>query len=159
MFRNVNKSTHTIKSFCEAFGRNRNTYVTVLDLKSAYYSLKLTEDSKQYVEVTLCQNYPALTFSSLPQGHRQSGSYFNQIVHYILQELPSEVYKNRVLSYFDDLLLFDTNESDHLETIDLVLGILAKHGLTISLSKAQIAPVTGVKFLGYFIDLQSPKGP
>ena len=46
-----------------------------------------------------------------------------------------------------------------METIDLVLGILAKHGLTISLSKAQIAPVTGVKFLGYFIDLQSPKGP
>ena len=159
MFRNVNKSTHTIKSFCEAFGRNRNTYVTVLDLKSAYFSLKLTEDSKQYVGVTVCQNYPAVTFSSLPQGHRQSGSYFNQIVHYILQELPSEVYKNRVLSYFDDLLLFDTNESDHLETIDLVLGILAKHGLTISLSKAQIAPVTGVKFLGYFIDLQSPKGP
>lgn len=159
MFRNVNKSTHTIKSFCEMFGRNRNTYVTVLDLKSAYYSLKLTEDSKQYVGVNVCQNYPAITFSSLPMGHKQSCSLFNQIVHYILQELPSDVYKNRVLSYFDDLLLFDTNEKDHLETIDLVLSVLAKHGLTISLTKAQIAPLKGVQFLGYFIDLQAPKGP
>ena len=159
MFTNVNKSTHTLKSFCESFGRRKNTSVTVFDLKSAFHSICLTEDSKQYVGVNVCQNSPSIVFQRLPMGGRQCPGIFNTIVQYILEELPPHIYHNSVLNYFDDLLLFDSSEEEHLATLDAVFSVLARHGLTISLPKARFAPKHGVKFLGFYIDLQCVDAP
>ena len=159
MFRNVNKSNHTLRTFCEAFGRKKNVMCTTFDLKSAFHSVQLTEDSKKYVGLHAYQNSKSLVYDRLPMGHRQSPACFVQLLHYILQELPPDTYNNHLIPYFDDLLIFNEDEKSHLETIDAVLSILAKHGFTISLAKAQVAPKDGIKFLGYFIDLQSPNGP
>ena len=109
-----------IKDTFTTLGSSKCKVMSVLDLKDAFHSLRLTESSKKY-----CGILPY--FGSTPIWH----SYINTI----LNCLSSRKYCEAIM---DDLLLFTPTKQSTYEKLKGLLKALFKNGLKISPKKCQL---------------------
>ena len=92
----------------------------------------------------------------MPQGLKNSPAFFKQIMGYILDDLKEE-HKSSVIVYYDDLFCFSSSISNHLDLLQDLFSVLEKHGIKLSLSKAQFCPKDSIQFLGFTIDLSDER--
>ena len=146
---------------------------TSLDLKYAYMSLKLDEESRSltnFLTPTGCYQW-----LSVPTGAANSPAYFteacNKILHFepVLDEDGKPVYETNnvvklqrsiipeVTSYFDDILItsklqptWELTLNSHFSALERVIKRLAFHGSKISVMKCEFAKAK-ILFLGWYV--------
>ena len=118
---------------------------SVLDMKSAYHQVPVSENSQKYLTINTLQGLYA--FSRLPFGIHSAPGLFQQIMDTTLSGIP------HVICYLDDILVAGVDETEHEKTLIQVFKRLQEAGFRLSKAKCNFQ-MKSVKYLGHTIDAQ-----
>ena len=138
----VNYPLPRVSDLLEQLGQA--TYMTCLDLASAYHQISLTPESQGYTAFTVGNT--KFQFSKVPFGLQNSPGWFSRIINTILYD----VLGPQVLAYMDDIILFSKTPEQHLQTLRDVLAKLADANVKLKIHKCKFF-AEEIKFLGYVV--------
>ena len=116
-------------------GSSKCEVLSVLDLKDAFHSLRLTENSKKYCGILPYFGSTSYLYQQMPMGLNIPPPVWQSYINAILNCLSSKKYCEAIM---DDLLLFTPNKQTHFENSLDLLQALCKNGLKISPKKCQL---------------------
>lgn len=119
--------------------------ISKIDLKDAFWQIKLDKDSKQKTAFTV-PNRPLYQFTRMPFGLCNAPQALCRLMDIVI---PYQL-KSHVFVYLDDLLVVSNDFDTHLTDLLEVATHLRKAGLTINISKSHFA-LKKVKYLGYIV--------
>ena len=125
--------------------------LSVLDLKDAFHSLRLTESSKKYCRILPYFGSASYLYQRMPMGLNISPAVWQSYLNAILSCLSSRKYYEVIM---DDLLLFTPNKQSHFEKLEDLLKALCKNGLKISPKKCQLFK-TELQYMGNTIFIKN----
>ena len=114
-------------SKCEVF--------SVLDLKDAFHSLRLSENSKRYCGILPDFGSTSYLHQRMPMGLNISPSIWQSYIYTILDCLQNRKYCKAIM---DDLSLFTPSKGSHMDKLEDLLKALLTNGLKISPKKCQL---------------------
>ena len=103
----------------------------MLDLKDAFHSLRLSEDSKRYCGILPYFGSTSYIYLRMPMGLNTWQPHINTILE-CLQGI------RHCKAIMDDLLLFTPSKKVHMAKLEDLLKALLKNGLKISQKKCQL---------------------
>ena len=107
----------------EMYGRLRGAKVfTTLDLRSGYYHIGLSENSK--AKTAFVTPFGKYQFEAVPFGLAQALAYFQQLISIVLQGC-----SDFAMAYLDDIIILSKNEAEHLKHIEIIFQKLKEAGL------------------------------
>ena len=124
-----------LKDTSMLLGGSKCEVLSVLGLKDAFHSLRLTESSKKYCGILLYFGSTSYLYQRMPMGLNISPAVWESYINAILSCLSSRKYCEAIL---DDLLLFTPNKQTNFEKLIVLLQALCKNGLKISPKKCQL---------------------
>ena len=127
--------------------------MSVLDLKDAFHSLRLTESSKKYCGILPYFGSASYLYQRMPMGLNISPVVWQSYINDILSYLSSRKYCEAIM---DDLLLFTPNKQSLFEKLKDLLKALCKHGLKISPKKCQLFK-TELQYMGNTIFIKDKR--
>ena len=128
----------------EMHGRLKGAkYFTTLDLRSGYYHIDLSENSK--AKMAFITPFGKYQFEVVPFGLAQAPAYFQQLISMVLQDC-SEF----TMAYLDDIIIFSRNECEHLKHIKIIFQKLIDTGLKLKESKCDFFKKE-IHYLGHLI--------
>ena len=130
----VNHAFPIVRDCLEAIGASKCEVMSVLDLRDAYHTLPLAEESQKYCGITPYYGCPTYVYLRMGMGMSCSPALWQQFVHVIWEELPN---KERYKIIMDDILIFSTKDQ-HWEDLQNLFQVLIKYGLKISPHKCQL---------------------
>ena len=113
-------------------GSSKCEFMSVLDLKDHFHSLRQTENSKMFCGILPYFGSPSYLYQRMPMGLNISPPIWQSYINAILSCLQSRKYCEAIM---DDLLLFTPTKSYHFENLEDLLEALHKNGLKISPKK------------------------
>ena len=116
-------------------GSSKCKVLSVLDLKDAFHSLRLTENSKKYCGILPHFGSTSYLYQTMPMGLNISPAVWQLYINAILSCLSSREYCEVIM---DDLLLFTPTKESHFAKLEDLLKALCKNGLKISPNKCQL---------------------
>ena len=116
-------------------GDQSPVYLSTLDISTAYYSLKTTEETKKHLGIAIGDKILRLT--AIPQGGVNSSSTFTRAMDKILSRHYG--HNECVFSYIDDLFVVTRTFEEHQKAIKRLLEILEEEGVKLSLEKTIFA--------------------
>ena len=116
-------------------GSARFEALSVLDLKDAFLSLRLSENSKRYCWILPYFGSALYMYQRIPMGLNISSLIWQSYINATLDRLWSRKYCEAIL---DDLLLFTPSKISHVAKLEDILKVLLKNGLKISSKKCQL---------------------
>ena len=132
-------------------GCSKCKVMSILDLKDAFHSLQLTENSKKFCGMLPYFGSPSYLYQRMPMGLNISPPIWQSYINAILNCLQSRKYCEAIM---DDLLLFTPTKSSHFEKLEDLLKVLCKNGLKISPKKCQLFK-TYLQFMGNTIFIRN----
>ena len=132
-------------------GSSKCEVLSVLDMKDAFYSLRLTESSKKYCGILLYFGSASHLYQRMPMGLNISPAVWQSYMNAILSCLSSRKYCEAIM---DDLLLFTPNRQSHFDKLEDLLKALCKNGLKISPKKCQLFK-TELQYMGNTIFIEN----
>ena len=123
-----------IKNRFTILGNSKFEVLSVLDMKDAFYSLRLTENSKKYCRILPYFGSASYLYKRMPMGLSVSPPILQTYINTILHCLESRKYCEAIM---DDLLLFTSSKQSHMTKLEDLLKVLLKNGLKISPRKFQ----------------------
>ena len=142
-----------LKDTFSMLGSFKCKVMSVLDLKDAFHSLQLTEDSKKFHAILPYFGSPTSFYQGMPMGLNISPPIWQSYINAILSCLQSRKYCEAIM---DDLLLFTPTESSHFEKLEDLLKALCKNGLKISPKKCQLFK-TDLQYMGNTIFIRNKR--
>ena len=142
-----------LKGMFTLLGSSKCEVLSVLDLKDAFHSLRLTENSKKYCGILPYLGSASYLYQRMPMGLNISPAVWQSYINAILNCLSSKKYCEAIM---DDLLLFKHNKQTHFEKLIDLLWTLCKHGLKISPKKCQLFR-TKLQYMGNTIFIKERK--
>ena len=130
-----NLSYRLLKDTFSILGSSKCEAMSVLDLKDAFHSLQLTENSKKFCGILPYFRSLSYMYQRMPMGLNISPPIWQSYINAIINCLQSRKYCEVIM---DDLLLFTPTKSSHFEKLEDLLKALCKNGLEISLKKCQL---------------------
>nr|WHP37833.1 pol protein [Gammaretrovirus sp.] len=131
-----------------------HTWYSVLDLKDAFFCLKLHPNSQPLFAFEWRDpekgNTGQLTWTRLPQGFKNSPTLFDEALHRDLAPFRALNPQVVLLQYVDDLLVAAPTYRDCKEGTQKLLQELSKLGYRVSAKKAQLCQKE-VTYLGYLL--------
>ena len=127
--------------------------LSVLDLKDAFHSLRLTESSKKYCGILLYFGSTSYLYQRMPMELNVSPTVWQSYINAILICLSSRKYSEAIM---DDLLLFTPNKQTHFGKLIDLLQALCKNGLKISPKKCQLFK-TELQYMGNTIFIKEER--
>ena len=124
-----------LKDIFSVLGSSRCEVLLVLDLKDAFHSLRLLENSKRYCGILPYFGSASYLYQRMPMGLNISPSIWQSYINVILDCLQSRKYCKAIM---DDLLLFTPTKKSHIAKLEDLLKALLKNGLKISPKKCQL---------------------
>ena len=124
-----------LKDVFTLLGSSKCEVMSVLDLKDAFHSLRLIENSKKYCGILPCFGSTSYLYQRMPMGLNISPAVWQSYINAILGCLSSKKYCEAIM---DDLLLFMPNKESHFAKLEDLLKALCKNGLKISPKKCQL---------------------
>ena len=124
-----------LKDMFTLLGTFKCEVLSLLDLKDAFHSLRLTENSKTYCGILPYFGSKSYLYQRMPMGLNISPAVWQLYINTILICLSSRKYCEAIT---DDLLLFMPNKQTHFEKLVDLLQALCKNGLKISPKKYQL---------------------
>jgi len=117
-------------------------YFTLIDLKAGYWQVELDEESKQKTAFSTDRGH--YEFNRVPFGLKNAPTEFSRIMSILFGNVVF------VKVYLDDIIIFSSSFSSHVEHIRSVLKILEKSGLKINNEKCEWAK-RELKILGHIV--------
>ena len=115
-----------IKDTFSVLGSSKCEVLSVLDLKDAFHSLRLSEDSKKYCGILPYFGSASYLYQRMPMGLNISPSIWQSYINMILDCLQSKRYCKAIMDYH---LLFKLSKRSHIAKLEDLLQVLLKHGL------------------------------
>ena len=116
-------------------GSSKCEVMSVLDLKDAFHSLRLSERSQKYCGIRPYFGSASYLYQRMPMGLNVSPPIWQTYINTILNSLLSRKYCEVIM---DDLLLFTPSKKAHMDKLEDPLKALRKNGLKISPKKCQL---------------------
>ena len=116
-------------------GSSKCEVMSVLDLKDAFHSLRLSERSQKYCGILPYFGSASYLYQRMPMGLNVSPPIWQMYINTILNSLQSRKYCEVIM---DDLLLFTPSKKAHMDKLEDLLKALRKNGLKISPKKCQL---------------------
>ena len=101
----VNHAFPIVRDCLEAIGASKCEVMSVLDLRDAYHTLPLAEESQKYCGLTPYYGSPMYVYLRMGMGMSCSPALWQQFIHIIWEQLPN---KERYKIIMDDILIFST---------------------------------------------------
>ena len=124
--------------------------LSVLDLKYAFHSLRLSENLKRYCGILPYLGSTSYLYQRMPMGLKISPSIWQYYINTIPDSLQNRKYCEAIM---DDLLLFTPSKCLHIDKLEDLLKMLLKNGLKISPKKCQLFK-TNLQYMGNEIFIQ-----
>ena len=134
-------------------GSSKCEDMSVLDLKDAFHSLQLTENSKKFCGILPYFSSPSYLYQRMPMGLNISPPIWQSYINTILNCLQSRKYCEAIM---DDFLLFTPTKASHFEKLEDLLKVLRKNGLKISPKKCQLFK-TDLQYMGNTIFIRNKR--
>ena len=132
-------------------GSSKSEVMSILSLKDAFHSLRLTENSKKFCGILPYFGSPSYLYQRMPMGLNISPPIWQSYINAILSCLQSRKYCEAIM---DDLLLFTPTKSSHFEKLEDLLKALCKNGLKISPKKCHLFK-TDLQYMGNTIFIRN----
>ena len=142
-----------VRDMFSVLGNSKCKVLSVLDLKDAFHSLRLSENSKKYCRILTYFCSPSYLYQRMPMGLNISPSIWQSHINAILDCLQSKKYCEVIM---DDLLLFTPSKGSHMNKLEDLLKALLKNGLKISPKKCQLCK-TSLQYMGNEIFIENKK--
>ena len=113
-------------------GSSKCEVMSVLDLKDAFHSLRLSEKSQKYCGILPYFGSASYLYQRMPMGLNVSPPIWQMYINTFLNSLQSRKYCEVIM---DDLLLFTPSKEVHMDKLEDLLKALRKNGLKISPKK------------------------
>ena len=127
--------------------------MSILDLKDAFHSIRLTENSKKYCGILSYFGSASYLYQRMPMGLNISPAIWQPYINAILDCLQSRKYCEASM---DHLLLFTPSKSSHFDKLEDLLKALRKNGLKISPKKCQLFK-TELQYMGNTIFIRNKR--
>ncbi|CAB0039768.1 unnamed protein product [Trichogramma brassicae] len=124
----------------------RARYITMIDLKSAYFQIKMEESSKKFTAFAI-PGSGLYQFLRLPYGLCNAPASFQRLI----DALFGPEFEPHVFGYLDDIIIVTESFDEHMKWLELVLTKLRDAGLTRNRKKCDFC-CSRVKYLGYVLD-------
>ena len=124
-----------VRDTFSVLGSSKCEVLSVLDLKDAFHSLRLSENLKRYCGILLYFSSMSYLYQRMPMGLNISPSIWQSYINAILDCLQNRKYCEAIM---DDVLLFNPLKSSHMYKLEDLLKALLKNGLKISPNKCQL---------------------
>ena len=134
-------------------GSSQCEVISVLDLKDAFYSLRLTENSKKYCGMLPYFGSASYLYQRMPMGLNIPPAIWQSYINAILDCLQSRKYCEAIM---DDLLLFTLSKSLHFDKLEDLFKALKKNGLKISPKKCQLFKIE-LQYMGNTIFIRNKR--
>ena len=112
-----------LKDTFTMLGRSKCEVMSMLDLKDAFHSLRLTERSKKYCGILPYFGSASYVYQRMPMGLNISPTVWQSHINAILNCLSSRIYCEAIM---DDLLLFMPAKESHFHKLEDLLKALCK---------------------------------
>ena len=142
-----------LKDTFSMLGSSKCKVMSVLDLKDAFHSLWLTENSKKFCGILPYFGSPSYLYQRMPMGLNISPPIWQFYINAILNCLQNRKYCEAIM---DDLLLFTPTKPTHFEKLVDLLKASCKNGLKISLKKCQLFK-TDLQYMGNTIFIRNKR--
>lgn len=140
------KDTYPLPRISTILDSLRNaTFLTTLDLKSAFWQIELEEQSKEKTAFAV-SGRGLFHFKVMPFGLVNASQTQQRLMDMLFHVLDGNVW-----AYQDDIVVCSDTFERHLDILKKVSHILKEAGLTINVDKCKFAR-SSMRFLGYIID-------
>ena len=112
-----------LKDTFTMLGSSQCEVMSVHDLKDAFHSLRLTENSKKYCGILSYFGSASYLYQRMPMGLNISPAIWQSYINAILDCLQSRRYCEAIM---DDLLLFTPSKGSHFDKLEDLLKALKK---------------------------------
>ena len=124
-----------LKDTFSLLGSSKCEALSILDLKDAFHSLRLSENSKKYCRILPYFGSASYLYQRMPMGLNISPSIWQSYINAIINCLPNKKYCEVIM---DEFLLFTPSKNSHITKLEDLLNVLLKNGLKISSKKCQL---------------------
>ena len=142
-----------VRDTFSVLGNSKCEVLSVLDLKDAFHSLRLSENSRKYCGILPYFGSSSYLYQRMPMGLNISPSIWQSYINTILDCLQSKKYCEAIM---DDLILFTPSKESHMNKLEDILSALLKNRLKISPKKCQLFK-TSLQYMGNEIFIESKK--
>ena len=124
-----------VRATFSVLGNSKCKVLSVLDLKDAFHSLRLSENWKRYCRILQNVGSSSYLYQRMPMGLNISSSIWQSYINAILDCLQSKKYCEAIM---DDLFLFALSKEVHMSKLEDLQKALLKNGLNILPKKCQL---------------------
>ena len=142
-----------VRDTFSVLGNSKCEVLSVLDLKDAFCSLRLSENSRKYCGILPYFGSLSYFYQRMPMGLNISPSIWQSYINAILDCLQSKGYCEAIM---DDLILFTPSKESHINKLEDILSALLKNGLKVSPMKCQLFK-TSLQYMGNEIFIENKK--
>ena len=149
----INLAYLLVRDMFSVLGSSKCQVLSVLDLKDAFHSLRLSENSKRCCGILSYFGSASYLYQRMAMGLNISPSIWQSYINAILDCLQSRKYCEAIM---DDLLLFTPSKTSHMDKLEDLLRVLLKNELQISPKKCQLFR-TNLHYMGNEIFIQDKR--
>ena len=124
-----------VRDTFSVLGNSKCEVLSVRDLKDAFHTFRLSENSKKYCGILPYFGSSSYLYQRMPMGLNISPSIWQSYINPILNCLQSKKYCEVIM---DDLTLFIPSKHSHINKLEDILKVLLRNGLKISSKKCQL---------------------
>ena len=115
-----------VRDMFSVLGSSKCKVLSVLDLKDAFHSLRLSENLKRYCGIPPYFHRTSYLYQRMPMGLNISPSIWQSYISAILDHLQNRKYCKVIM---DDVLLFTPSKGSHIDKLEDFLKALLKKWL------------------------------
>ena len=142
----LNMSFPLVRECIQSIGASQCEVMSVIDLRDAYHTLRLTPNSQQYCGITPYYGSDTYLYQKLPMGLKVSPAIWQAFINKVLGPIPN---RQRHIAIIDDCLVH-SKFADHMQDLTNLFQSLMDNGLKISPKKCQFFR-TSLIYMGFKI--------
>ena len=142
-----------VRGTFSVLGNLRCEVLSILDLKDAFHSLRLSENSRKYCGILPYFGSSSYLYQRMPMGLNILPSIWQLYINAILDCLQSKKFCETIM---DDLILFTPSKEFHMNKLEDILNALLKNRLKILPKKCQLFR-TSLQYMGNEIFIENKK--
>ena len=124
-----------VRDAIQILGNSGCEILSVLDLRDAYHTLRLSKRSQRFCGITPYYGSDTYLYQRLGMGLSISPAIWQNYIQRVLNSIPN--WRKNFLAIMDDLLIH-SKMKDHMKHLTILFKALIKHGLKISPKKCQL---------------------